>query len=155
MKKLFVAIALLGFAGVAQAKSVGPAGCGLGNMLFGAGDGKVMQLLGATTNGSSASQTFGITSGTSNCVDGRGMAKLDAFVEANQLALANDAARGQGETVISLAKILGCQDQSAVGTAMKSNFEAIFPSQNANARDVANSIRKSLKNNAVACNHLG
>jgi len=51
----------------AMADSFGMAGCGLGSMLI-QSNGKE-QIFVATTNGSSGSQTFGITSGTSNCKD--------------------------------------------------------------------------------------
>src|SRR5262245_21507042 len=48
----------------------GMSGCGLGSILFGTDQNKVMQILAATSNGCFGSQTFGITSGTSNCVSG-------------------------------------------------------------------------------------
>ncbi|HMX95743.1 MAG TPA: DUF3015 family protein, partial [Elusimicrobiota bacterium] len=45
-------------------------GCGLGYVLFGNNDNTpVMQILAATTNGTSANQTFGMTSGTSGCTE--------------------------------------------------------------------------------------
>ena len=44
----------------------GMAGCGLGSILFGAKPGKI-QILSGTTNGIYGNQTFGISSGTSNC----------------------------------------------------------------------------------------
>src|SRR6266545_2071443 len=46
--------------------SYGLAGCGLGSMLIGSKPG-IVQIFAATTNGSFGTQTFGITSGTSNC----------------------------------------------------------------------------------------
>jgi len=152
MKKLFSVIAILGFAGVAQAagKGVGPAGCGLGNMLFG----KDTQILAATTNGTSASQMFGITSGTSGCEDKKGMAKLDSFVEANKVALSNDVARGNGETVASVSRILGCQSAEAVSSTLKQNYQVIFPSADSSSADVSQSIREVLKSNNVTCNSL-
>src|SRR5690348_11977029 len=48
----------------------GMAGCGLGSLVFGPNDAPVAQVLAATTNGTFASQTFGISSGTSNCFSG-------------------------------------------------------------------------------------
>ena len=45
----------------------GAAGCGLGSFVFGDNNSWWAQTLGATTNGTSGSQTFGITTGTSNC----------------------------------------------------------------------------------------
>ena len=46
------------------------AGCGLGYMLLSNKDNeKVTQVLGATTNGTFGTQTFGISSGTSGCTE--------------------------------------------------------------------------------------
>ncbi len=42
-------------------------GCGLGTMVFDGQQGKVYKVLGATTNGTSGNQTFGITFGTLGC----------------------------------------------------------------------------------------
>src|SRR3954469_775685 len=74
----------------------GLAGCGLGSMVFGDQKGSI-QILAATTNSTFGSQTFGITSGTSNCVDsGPGTSGARIFIEGNREALAKDAARGSG-----------------------------------------------------------
>src|SRR3954469_2639303 len=63
----------------------GMAGCGLGSLIFGPVNSPGAQILAATTNSTFGSQTFGITSGTSNCVSG-GVVALDrqqtAFAEA-------------------------------------------------------------------------
>ncbi len=71
MRKLILSTGLaLGALGAlalsAHAAPYGEAGCGLGSMIFGDSPGFV-QVLAATTNGCSGSQTFGITTGTSNC----------------------------------------------------------------------------------------
>lgn len=133
---IIVALTMLGVS--AAAETVGPAGCGLGWQLFG---GKDSQILAATTNGSSGTQTFGITTGTSGCVDGDGMAKLDAFIESNKVALETDAARGEGETLRSVALILKCLNPTEMSQALKDNHSRIFssdvPSQiGANMRSV-------------------
>src|SRR6266566_2504658 len=97
----------------------GLAGCGLGSMIFGDQKGPI-QILAATTNGTFGSQTFGITSGTSNCVEsasGRSGAMI--FIEGNREALAKDAARGSGETITTLSAMAGCKDAKAVGVAMQ------------------------------------
>ena len=129
--------------------AIGPAGCGLGNMLMG----KDSQILAATVNGTGV-QTFGITSGTSNCDKGNRTAQLDLFIEVNKHTLATDAARGEGETVASLSKLLGC-DEAQVGSTLKSNFETVFPSQNLETQEVSASIKKVLRSNKVSCTHLG
>jgi hypothetical protein len=99
--------------------SYGAAGCGLGSMAFGAQPGFV-QVFAATTNGLFGTQTFGITSGTSNC--GKSAMAMDGtkvFIEGNREALAKDAARGSGETLTTLAFVAQCKDTAQVGAALQ------------------------------------
>ena len=77
----------------------GMAGCGLGSMVFGDKPG-LIQVIAATVNSTAASQTFGISSGTSNCEDRAGTAAF--FIDANRVVLASDMARGSGETIVNL-----------------------------------------------------
>ncbi len=67
MKKiLLVLLGLFFVSSNAFAAGYGDAGCGLGSMLFGNSPGKGSQILAVTTNGTGM-QSFGISSGTSNC----------------------------------------------------------------------------------------
>lgn len=143
MNKILLLGALI-FSGSAFAQGIGPAGCGLGNIVMG---GKDSQVLVATLN-ATGTQTFGITSGTSNCVDSSGTAKLEAFVEGNRVALETEAARGQGETVESLAQILRCPSSEKVGAALKASHSEVFSGSNA---EVSVKVREALKNNEVLC----
>src|SRR5580658_9609667 len=60
----------------------GTAGCGLGSIVFGNKAG-IVQIFAATTNGTFATQTFGITTGTSNCSDtSGGSASAKVFITA-------------------------------------------------------------------------
>ncbi|QQR88624.1 MAG: DUF3015 family protein [Myxococcales bacterium] len=69
------------------AYAYGAAGCGLGSMLIDS-DGFV-QVFAATLNGTSGNQTFGITSGTSNCGDtSPNINSAKAFIQTNREALA-------------------------------------------------------------------
>ena len=68
------------------AAKYGPAGCGLGSLIFDADSGWT-QIFAATTNGTSGNQTFGITSGTSNCDTGPTKQSAKNFVTANRVAL--------------------------------------------------------------------
>jgi hypothetical protein len=132
---------------------VGQAGCGLGNQLLGDEPG-VIQIVAATSNGFYGNQTSGITSGTSNCLDDSGYATVEAFVEANQVALSNEVSRGEGETVATLGKMLSCTNQEAVNASLKSSYGDIFENQEANT--VSTEIRKVLKNTPKAgCKNLG
>jgi hypothetical protein len=132
----------------------GTAGCGLGSMIITSGG--IVQIFAATTNGT-GTQTFGITSGTSNCDDtDSGGESARVFVEANRVALAKDISRGTGETIVGLATIAGCADPKAVGTALQHNFTAIFPSASASDEAVTGAILSTLKSDAsLACSELG
>ena len=144
MKSLVVALATIGFAAAAQANmgalkgngSYGTAGCGLGSMVFGNQEGP-MQILAATTNGTFGSQTFGITSGTSNC--GKGLfakAEINSFIESNSVALENDIARGQGETLSTLNNMLGCGAE--FNSTLQQNYKSIYaPGVNASEQIVS------------------
>src|SRR5512144_278095 len=137
MRKV-LALAVLALAGPALAAntqsaikgsgSYGTAGCGLGSLAFGNQPGAV-QILAATTNSLFGTQTFGITTGTSNCGPGLFAMGTKNFVEANREAVAKDISRGEGEAIGALAVINGCRDSHAVGAALQKNFVAIFPTE--------------------------
>ena len=132
MKKLMVlAIMVMGVEAVAA--GYGAAGCGLGAVLFEGKNDKVSQVLAATTNGTSGNQTFGITTGTLNCDTGRLRVSRTSFIEANKFALANDIARGEGETLAALSNLYGCQNVSSVSKGMKAEYGQIFDSANPSA----------------------
>jgi hypothetical protein len=137
-------------------RGYGPAGCGLGSLIFEPNSG-FTQIFAATTNGTFGSTTFGITSGTSNCAgdaDG-GTASAKAFVETNRTALAKDIARGQGETIESLSRLGGCADAKAVGTSLQKNFDKVFPQVSMSDADVGNSVVDALRSDsALSCDQL-
>jgi DUF3015 family protein len=121
----------------------GAAGCGLGSMAFGDTPGAV-QILAATTNGLFGTQTFGITTGTSNCGPGLFAMGTKNFVEANREALAKDISRGEGEAIGALTVINACGDSHKVGAALQKNFKTIFPSESASNDDVTRAILETL-----------
>lgn len=105
------------------------AGCGLGSMII--TDEGFSQIFAATTNGTAGSQTFGISSGTSNCAGSGGIAKNDVeqkvFVSSNFESLSQEAAQGSGEHLNALAGVLGCgaSDVTHFSRMMKSNFKTL------------------------------
>jgi hypothetical protein len=126
-------------------RGYGTAGCGLGSLIFEPGSG-FTQVFAATTNGSFGSQTFGISSGTSNCVDADGGTdSAKAFIETNRPAVAKDIARGQGETIDSLTRLGGCADARAVGASLQKNFDRVFPSASMSDSEVGNSVVGALR----------
>jgi hypothetical protein len=58
--------------------------------------------------------------------------------------LAKDMSRGQGETIGALTVMAGCADSRAVGAALQSNFDKIFPSEQATSDDVAKALLETL-----------
>ena len=130
-----------------MAKTYGPSGCGLGNVIWGSSEGLVMNVTAATTNGTSGNQTFGMTSGTSNCeVSSTTKVASTVFIDANKVALANDIARGQGETLVSLNRIYGCKNDQKIGKVLKTNYGNIF-TNDANAEMIGTRIEGYIENN--------
>lgn len=139
MKSILIALITL-CASLSFAKHYGDSGCGLGLNLMGK-DGN--QILSATTNGSTYTQMFGISSGTSGCSDNGAMAQnkqVPAFIEMNKGTLAIDAARGQGETLAGLSELMGC-DLNKFAPAMKKNYDKIFVQTNMNPAAIENGAR--------------
>jgi len=152
MKKLLavvVVMALLVIAGTAfaagQARS--NTGCGLGSMLFeNNGDDKVvLQTFQATTNGIYGNQTFGITSGTSNCQQPKNFVsnpQLNEFMVANMDNLARDIAQGRGETLDAFAELLGVptEKRPEFYSQLQSGFAKIFTSPGVQMASVMDNI---------------
>ncbi len=152
MKKLFAVAALvaLPFSNVVMADS--DIGCGVGTMIFDGQEGKVFKVLGATTNGTSGNQTFGITFGTLGC-DGTGTInsaqKLALFIDGNLDNLARDIARGEGETLATLAAVWGIQDadKTAFNQLAKDNFANVFKSENVTSQEVLTNLNTVVAQN--------
>jgi hypothetical protein len=107
-----------------------------------------VQIFAATTNSLFGTQTFGITSGTSNCGPSAAAVGTYHFVEANRVALAKDISRGEGESIGTLAAINRCTNPAAVGTALQRRYPAIFPSQDAPSEEVTQAILEALQGDA-------
>ncbi len=151
MNKIAATISILLLSCGAFAQPVGPAGCGLGNQVFGDQN----QVIAATLN-ETGTQTFGITSGTSNCIDSSRQAQMESYININRVELANDIARGQGETLAGLDNLMGCTNQTTVNQSLKNNYREIFPTHNARASYVSRQIVRSIEKSPArtAC-HLG
>ena len=139
MKKLLrvAAISMIPF----MASAHDSTGCGLGSMAWRGQQGIVPQLLAVTTNGSFGTQTFGISSGTSGCdqngrITGGTGKMLVQFMENNMEQYAFDSSRGQGETLYTVAGILGVSEEE-VARVSKANFDALFPNEDVDAVTVA------------------
>jgi hypothetical protein len=114
-------------------------GCGLGSMAWRGQSGIIPQTLAITTN-HIASNTVGVTLGTSGCdpngrVSGGTGKMMLAFLEDNMEQFAMDAAAGRGETIDTLAGIMNV-DSSVLGQNVQQNFAYIFSDDNVEAVDV-------------------
>jgi hypothetical protein len=151
---LLTASTTLAADGLKGGGAYGTAGCGLGSLVFGNQPGMV-QVLAATTNGTFGSQTFGITSGTSNCGSGAFAQGTKNFVEANREVVAKDISRGSGEAIGALAVINSCADSSKVGAALQKNFASIFPTEKASDEQVTAKILETLHADpALGCGRI-
>ncbi len=124
----------------------GVAGCGLGSLAFGDTPGGI-QIIAATLNGTGI-QTFGITTGTSNCGPGVFAEGTKNFVEGNREAVAKDISRGEGEAIGALTVINACPDSHKVGAALKRNFGQIFPNDQVSSDDITKAILDTLHKDA-------
>jgi hypothetical protein len=120
----------------------GVAGCGLGSLAFGGQPGGV-QVIASFLNATGL-QTFGITTGTSNCGTGIFAQGTKNFVEANREAVAKDISRGEGEAIGALTVINACSDSHKVGAALKKNFGQIFPNDEVSSDDITRAILQTL-----------
>jgi hypothetical protein len=135
------------------------AGCGLGTMLFDGQSGIGPQVLAVTTNGTSGNQTFGITSGTLGCTkDGvvRPPAEVRILLMSSLDNLATDVARGEGETLTSLASVMAIDeaDQPRFFVSLQENFVRIFPDENVTADEVITSINAVMAEDEVLARYV-
>lgn len=127
------------------------AGCGLGS-LFIKENKMVLQLLAATLNATGI-QTFGITTGTSNCKTD-GLVKQnkiqEVFVAVNFQALEQEIATGKGEKLSALSSLLGCpEDQTQRFSRMtQDNYSKLF-SGNPTPYSVIDGLKKEMGDDSV------
>jgi hypothetical protein len=151
MKKLFVVavtVASLLIAGVAFAgQAASNTGCGLGTMLFknNADNSVILQTFQATTNGIYGNQTFGITTGTSECQQPKNFVsnqQLNEFMVANMDNLARDIAQGRGETLDAFAELLGVPSEKRPEFygQLQAGFAKIFTSPGVQMASVMDNI---------------
>lgn len=143
---VFAVLGALLLASPAFAAGYGDAGCGLGSLIFQDQKGPI-QILAATTNGTSWSQAFGISSGTSNC-DAVELALNEqrAYAEANFNSLTKEMAAGEGEQLTAFATVLGCQATVAPEFARytQTNYEAIFASDTTTSVEMLQAVKAGI-----------
>ena len=137
MKKVLLAatLSLLVASPALAASGKANTGCGLGTLAWaGRADNSVIsQASQATTNGSFGTQTFGITSGTSECGTPSSFVqneRLNHFVRANMDNLASDIAKGHGEALDAFAELLQVpvEQRPEFNAKLQKNFDKVFTS---------------------------
>lgn len=123
-------------------------GCGIGTMALGDKEPTVISQLAATfLNGICGNQTFGISSGTLECEPAPSVAsneRVKEFVDGNMDQLAMDIATGQGESLYSLADLMGVppKDRADLYAKLQKNFDTIFTAHDVSSDDVVMNLDK-------------
>lgn len=126
-------------------------GCGWGTQAFKGSKGKPAKILAATTNGLFGNQSFGISSNTAGCT-GEGVIasgqQINMYAGANIDKLQRDMALGQGESLATLAHLMGIQDadKPAFYSMTKAHFVEIFPSDDVTAGQMLSSMSQLMAN---------
>lgn len=131
MKQVCLIIAFIGLLSASHsfaAANFGMAGCGLGSVFFGP---KNAQVSAATTNQSTFNQVFGITSGTSNCIENSKTTAENAqenFIRDNFATLSKEIAQGDGETLKAFSETFGCNPNTfpAFAKTLQASYDDIF-----------------------------
>lgn len=150
MKKLLViavVCAMVVFAGTAFANQAKEnTGCGLGDLAWqGKADSTLFQAFQSTTNGTFCSQTWGITSGTSDCKQPSKFVsnqRTNEFVVANMDNLAKDIARGRGETLEAFADLMQvpAENRAEFYQKLQTSFAKIFTSEDVVLANVVDNV---------------
>ncbi len=147
MKRLLIMVAALSLfaASYASANQMNT-GCGVGTMIF--QDTKdqstLVQVLAMTTNGTFMN-TFGVTTGTSECKQPSKVVqneRLNEFVQANMDELARDISAGKGETLSTVAELMGVPSAQRDGfnKNLQAHFQQIFPAPGVEYAHVVDTI---------------
>lgn len=142
MKKIiFAGILIMSAPLAAQANS---AGCGLGSTLFKGQSGIAPNVLAVTTNGTFGNQTFGITTGTLGCNQNDTItAAADSFIDSNMERVARDMSTGGGETMDTLATLMGIEaaDKETFLEVSQHNFTTIYSRDDVTSSEVLSSLK--------------
>lgn len=155
MKKLIIAgfIVLTPLA----VQAGGSAGCGLGSQLFDGQSGLGPNILAATTNGLSGNNTFGMSSGTLGCNQNDTVtAAADTFLDANMERVARDMSSGKGESLETLATLMGIEkaDKEKFFQVSQANFTSIYSRDDVTSSEVIASLKAVMLKDATLAKYV-
>ena len=113
----------------------GMAGCGLWSLVIKEKDKGPQIAVSVLESFLFGSQTFAITSGSSNCVDGKSevaMAEKKVYISSNLNSLSKEAAQGSGLHILALAEVYGCPGDEFAQFSQQ-NFAKIYQSESPDA----------------------
>jgi len=118
-------------------------GCGIGSLMIQNQNSVLKQLLAVTTNGTTANQMFGISSGSLGCETAKSLVKnekIEIFLKDNLDTIAKEIALGGGESVDTLATLMKIKDKKLFVSTLQNNFNSIFKSKDMNFGEVYQNI---------------
>jgi len=158
IKKTILAVALLAGSGMAFAGNDNGSGCGAGSTIFKGQSGLAPHVMAATTNGTLGNQTFGMTSGTSGCNVNQPITVAAAdFIDHNMEKVARGMATGSGESIDTLANLMGISSQDNVQfkAVMHAQFATIFSYDRIHSNDVISNLNEVMKQDVVLAKYAG
>ncbi len=157
MKKTILVVALLAGSSTAfAANDTGP-GCGVGSMIFDGKSGVAPHVLAATTNATLGNQTFGMTSGTLGCdVDQPISVAAADFLDNNMEKVARDMATGSGESLDTLANLMGISaaDSQHFKAVSQAQFTSIFSSDRVHSGEVITALNQVMQQDTVLAKYV-
>ena len=159
LKKTLSMVALLGLLQVGAAMAGNTSGCGAGSVLFKGKKGVVFNVLAATTNGMFYNNLFGVSSGTFGCNpnDTVQLEQLQkSFVAVNYDVLSQEMAMGQGQHLMALSTLLGCDGaaQQQFAHMTQTRFERLSQGSETMLGQVKKEVLADPKL-AASCSYVG
>lgn len=158
MKKhmLLLALAITLAAPVAFAGK--SSGCGLGAQALEGKSGLLMNLVATFLNGISGNQTFGITTGTSGCNADDAVYNdqvREQFVAVNMDNLSTEMAQGNGQYVVAMGELMGCDAaaQPAFAKMTQTKYETLFKAPTTDAKVWLGDLKQEMAKDTVLSSH--
>jgi len=134
-------------------------GCGWGSMLWEGKSTLLYQVLGASTNGISGNNSFGISSNTNGCQRDQVIKvehRLNMFAGANIDRLARDMAVGEGEALTTLADLMGIEepDRASFYRLTQARFGKIFSSDDVTAGEMLANLDVAMAGDAKLARYV-